>query len=82
MRIPVPAAISLSGVAVWLLSGLRRHFLLWHRRLLLNSRLLNRLDLFRHLLWLRLSRRGLLCRLLRLGLLAFPHHCEEISLSH
>ncbi len=31
---------------------------------------------------LRLSRRGLLCRLLRLGLLGFTHHCEEISLSH
>ncbi len=67
LRIPVPAAISLSGVAVWLLSGmsgLRRHFLLWHRGLLL---------------WGSLLLNG---RLLRLGLLGFPHHCEEISLSN
>ena len=101
LRISVLATVSLSGVAVWLLSGmcgLCRYFLMWHSGLmlwdilLLNGRLLNRLDLFRH--WLRLClrllylrRHGLLRRLLdlgllRLGLLGFLHHCEEISLSH
>lgn len=96
LRISVLTTISLSGVAVWLLSGvcgLRRHFLLWHGglmlwcSLLLNGRLLNRFNRFRSWLRLYLRRRGLLCRLLdlgllRLSLLGFLHHCEEISLSH
>ncbi len=94
LRISVLATISLSGVAVWLLSGvcsLRRHFLLWHGglmlwcSLLLNGRLLNRFNRFRHWLRLYLRRRGLLCRLLDLGLLRlsllwFLHHCEEVAL--
>lgn len=100
LRISVLATISLSWVAVWLLSGmcgLCRHFLLWHGRLLLwpgllNSLLLNLRYRFRHwqrlcLRLLYLRRRGLLHRLLdlgllRLSLLGFLHHCEEISLSH
>lgn len=78
LRIYVLATISLSGIAVWLLSGmcgLCRHLLLWHDRLLLRSRLLKRLLLsgrllnllhrFRH--WLRLSLRLLYLR--RRGLL-------------
>ena len=117
LRISVLATtISMSGIAVWLLSGMSglcRHLLLWHDRLLLwasllnslllngrllslllNGRLLSLLYRFRH--WMRmrmclrllyLRRCGLLRRLLdlcrlRLSLLGFLHHCEEISLSH
>ena len=81
LRISVLTTISLSGVAVWLLSGmsgLRWHLRLWHDRSLLRNRLLKRLLLndgllsllyrFRHWVWLcrLLCRHRLLCRLLNL----------------